>query len=1119
MLYLVKWQGYGEEQCTWEPSEHFSNPQTLKEWHERLAIGDTLDEDEVTTLEKRMAVFSEQQDGIERRDEDEQQLVEDEPPRASKRRRLINGQKPHELSSSFSVSSSSSDSDTPLSLRITKASSTSGVRPILGVHGLDASAPETMSVPTTSSTGSITGSAFIQEPRSFKSSSSKLLPKHETHKGKHPENRALPPPSKAQITLKSRLTTSKPQGDGTTTSTAAPKGDAISRRPSLGRLAESRAGERFKNLRHQNNYMKKNRREGIPDVSKMQLMAPEDWNQLPLKPQPPIAPTSTTDSWLFLPDDGNAAVASPISMGGSSDQAMSMDEQNPASPLPKVLEKAPADNPECGHFPNVQGTVANPAVFDKKDVQPEHRSSFSVNPSVTLDKPKKVPQVPSLLQQGNTSNAPSLQTKQKAGFSTDATVMLDKRRILEPSQRQGQGSASNPDLSDPSLEQRNRRVSFSANPTTLLDAGKDLQPTVVNPFQPLLRNLSLSTMSANTGLYGPLEVTPRSGRLFTRGVEVLVHLSLNGYSVGDVKLLRIPHWLIKKLVVLKHPGEKVLRVDFPQLGVRTWADYSDLELAGMKSVIVVGEIQPYEDTAAPLNLLADYLEKESVCALWIYPEPVEPVVMILYPHAAPQWSHLGKGIAPAFHNSRLHLLIRNTTTSLYPRLRPHEQALLRQSSGFITNTGPEYNAEVNRIDADLERTTSRSRRSSMELPSEKISDPHYRGTFSRDEMAGRDATRISSNDKNHDPRRTSTTDPSGSRRSSMNLSLEKITDARFRGTLTRDDTCPQDGAVKTNSGDKKWDPQPLSTADFQFLITASARLKIEPRHARVFVAFDRTHPYEARTVLQWLGEHISSRNIFSATERNGWEEFCEAFEGKVGVALFHDQVPHYTSLPKLSSWLKRDGLACFNVTFDELTGKISFSRIFPRGTVLALTEGCMTGCLEQSLTIVNWFEERSRGKSSSWKLLLFPNAIEHCFHRLTVPGVGSDSKRTLGEVLAIILRLKKGSDRTNPTMDPDDYIIGENLDRQHGIDDSFIVSPNLPSDQSGTTISSDGPALRARDRRFMEFILGWASMNCVQYRRFVAIDDIVRNHAEPHSCHVGMTHPDKFLQAEQLTRK
>lgn len=1043
MLYLVKWQGYAEEQCTWEPSENFSDPQTLREWQQRLDLGDTLDEEGIATLQIRMDEYT-------KRQEEEEQL------RASKRRRLIKGRKPH--NSSASVSLSSSDSDTPQSLSMSKPSIASVPKPIF-VRG------------TANCNSSIPTPASLQEARSSKSSSDSV-PNQETHNTQSPFAQALPPPSEVQPTLQSHRkqppsnrTGVKPRRISTTSPTGVSNEDPTPRSNGNGRPAESRAGQNFKNLKHRNNYMKKSHREGVPDISQMQLIPPEDWNQRPIKAQPAIAPAQTTESWLFLPADGNITIASPSPIASSSDQAMQLEGQNPDTLLQLGGKKSSVDDPMLGKHSNVQSSKSDPVLLDLGPVQPDQTSNFSVNPASSSGKTNDL-QPHAVQRQGNASNLPLFDQKDtqpnwRVTFSANSTTSLDSRKVSQPPQLQRRESASNLDLSDLQDKQQNERESFSVSSTTSLEKRKDAQPTVVNPFQPLLRRQSTSTMSLNPEHYGNPDITTRSGRSFKKGAEVLVHLSLNGHSVGDVKLLHIPHWLTKKLIVLKAPGEVVVRIDFPQQEVRTRAEYSDLMRDCVKPAIVVGEIQPYEDTAASLDKLADYLEKESVCALWIYPDPSETVVMILYSQAAPRWRDLGQQMVKRAHNSRLRFLIYNTTTSFYHRLRIQDQTPSRQGVGPITDTGTQNKAQVTRNNANLEMTSSRNRRWSMDLQSKNKFDSHYRDTLARDIMIQRDPP------------------------------------------------------TKIDLSNKDYETRTLSTADFDYLTTSSSRTRIESKHARVFIAFDGTHPREARIIRQWLSEHVaSSRNIFSDTEKNGWEEFCEASDRKIGVLLFHEKVSSYTSLPRLSSWLRREGPACFNVTFNETTGKISFSRIFARGTVLALTESCMTGYLDQTLYMVRWFEAHSKGKSASWRLLLFPNAIEHCFQRLAVPGVSNDLQKTLAEILAIILRLRHGSGCQ--AMNPGEYIGGGILDRQQGTDDSFIVSPNLSS-SLGTMLSPNGPALRARDRLFLQYVLGWASMKCTQYRRFILVDDTMRNQSEPHSSHVHIIHPERF-EAEHVMR-
>lgn len=52
--YLVKWSGYPDNQCTWEPAIHFLSPDTLEEWGKQLSLGDTLDDEQIAEVQARM---------------------------------------------------------------------------------------------------------------------------------------------------------------------------------------------------------------------------------------------------------------------------------------------------------------------------------------------------------------------------------------------------------------------------------------------------------------------------------------------------------------------------------------------------------------------------------------------------------------------------------------------------------------------------------------------------------------------------------------------------------------------------------------------------------------------------------------------------------------------------------------------------------------------------------------------------------------------------------------------------------------------------------------------------------------------------------------------------------
>lgn len=57
VVYLVKWLGYDDSQCTWEPSAHFNQSETLQLWKQQLQQGDAPDEAEVARIQQRMDVF------------------------------------------------------------------------------------------------------------------------------------------------------------------------------------------------------------------------------------------------------------------------------------------------------------------------------------------------------------------------------------------------------------------------------------------------------------------------------------------------------------------------------------------------------------------------------------------------------------------------------------------------------------------------------------------------------------------------------------------------------------------------------------------------------------------------------------------------------------------------------------------------------------------------------------------------------------------------------------------------------------------------------------------------------------------------------------------------------
>ena len=66
-VFLVKWKGYADFRCTWEPRESFDSEETLVEWEKQKQEGDFLGDEQVQALELRMCEYLDDKESRKRR--------------------------------------------------------------------------------------------------------------------------------------------------------------------------------------------------------------------------------------------------------------------------------------------------------------------------------------------------------------------------------------------------------------------------------------------------------------------------------------------------------------------------------------------------------------------------------------------------------------------------------------------------------------------------------------------------------------------------------------------------------------------------------------------------------------------------------------------------------------------------------------------------------------------------------------------------------------------------------------------------------------------------------------------------------------------------------------------
>jgi hypothetical protein len=185
-----------------------------------------------------------------------------------------------------------------------------------------------------------------------------------------------------------------------------------------------------------------------------------------------------------------------------------------------------------------------------------------------------------------------------------------------------------------------------------------------------------------------------SGRYWILG-EVLIHLTVHGQVVGDVRLGGLPGWFKSKLIALKVEHRIVLDFQLVETG-----QYDALCQGRSNELLSSAYIEPFDDTRDLVTELVDSLDYNNRAALWYHPDV--PYVLVAYAAMSKAWQFLDGGNAfPP--ESQIHLALRNGMPKVETLAAPQAPA-------------------AHGVPAELEKTTSRlhTRLNSSDVPMEDV---------------------------------------------------------------------------------------------------------------------------------------------------------------------------------------------------------------------------------------------------------------------------------------------------------------------------------------------------------------------------------------------------------------
>ncbi|KIW28897.1 uncharacterized protein PV07_04752 [Cladophialophora immunda] len=1104
--YLVKWKGYGDEESTWEPKRHFIGRKILKCWAKQRKKGDFLDEQQLESLEGRMKVFAEAKARKERRAELRRLAGWDVSKRTSSR--MPKSESPETPSTAKRPRGSLQTADQPGAKRLRasrsppiksrsptikprsptiksrsptikdEAAEGSGVMeadPAQLLHRPNPTVTKAASTQVTSkqvgtnpplaSTGHLETAHAPVPPLPLAQVSGVSCPMLEAKEGE--TNIQADQAPKQNKTYVNPIHEPKQNKQGGSTTKPAGKRPGNADAASIATNTEnSKAGQRFKSLRQQNQHAKLAYREPAPDISKLDLREPDAWpiagSEHVSKLQDAAPKFGREDSPLFVPEDNETELPHL--------EIQQTRKETPNSPTPRLPIDAPLS--AMGISPSM------PTASSAPESPPANEVSLKRTRGNTLIETR-----PSTIGSKSRDSIPS----------TAPTNPFAERRPPPSGQRSNSANVAPAPRHDHAI----------VGSTPIDTSAVQPRPVPVSGAHHSAKESMISRHARSTAR------TTDHGT----AVDLDVYLRFEDHDVGIVTLAGIPRWLDRKLRGAKERRASLLTIDFKKNLVMNAQRFSEVSALLKQRRHGTFPIHASGDRLPATENLSKYLNENDLVAVWEYPEPQDSLILILHSSRTPAWGGFREERVDA-SASPLEFVICNKLPRVHlendaarPRKVPHPTGE-RDTGSRVTEPKASQPALQLTVGDDVAAYAQSPVELSASTPPPALANG---GTSSMLSQV-------------HGPVKLPTSYP---RKATAKA------DEGANSVQTRASSGILSPSERPTAHEPANEPEMVrlpSPANFEKLFPDA---DISQRKPRVMICFGQSNQIDASAVKKLLDTHMNSHRVFIDSVKDDWEEFQEDLSNRVAAILFHEKHRTYCDLPDFHKVLRFQNVSCYELSFplqllepkqpkpDQGSPGSLWPRLFPRGMVLCITEDTLIRHPEAASWVMNWFEMQSagKGKVSTWKLALLPDICSWLL-RKAKESDGKMPERYVEIVLAVerlnFRSLEASWCNTGRGDTPVELALSRSWDRSS----KYIQSPSaLPAYGDWDSADFCDKAVKARDKKLLEWFVGWAAANAHRHRRFIVLDSTRNNETEKHSWHVDFQDPTLFVKECEEARK